>query len=303
MGAWFCAVPVWGDWYAERFVNDALPSHRAALDRLPWPVRYIVHTDRPKLLAEAMAGMDVEFRPVPEARDAHASFQEAHRDAVLSAPAGARLVLLSADLVLSVEAFAAPARRFAEGFEAVVCAGTRTLPREPVPAGAAAAALLDWSMRNPHPITADCFWPEGRSAVPWAIYFRHQGDITLRAWHLHPLAIIRPAALSWSGSIDRDLLDGFERSRIHVVTARDELALAEISPPDRGFGRIAEPQSPKTLAAWATRNASPLHRWLAGHRILIAGEGRTPDTAIWPLVEARLGPFDPTPPPRRRRRR
>jgi len=282
---WLIAVPVWGNWYVDRFIGAALPSHLAALKNINSRVRYLIHTDQPERIAAAMAHLEIECRPVPKAVNPYLRFGAAHREALEDAKSGECVGLLNADIVLSREVFMACEARFASGKRAVICAATRTLSEGNPPADAPASELLDWTMRHAHPSIKECFWGSGRTMVPWAVYYRNGDDITLRGFHLHPVAVFKDRPLSFSNTIDDDLLLGFDRNDVHVVTDRHELALAEISPRGRTFG-TGNLISADSIAKWAARRANKMHWWLASHRIIIAGDGRTDDEAIWRQVVA-----------------
>ena len=292
---WLIAAPVWGRAYAHRFLGQALPSIRAALDHAGVRARWIVHTDHRDALDQAMAGLDVAFRAVPGEGDLYRRFGDAHRDALASAPDGAAVALLTADIVVSRETFAACETRFAAGRRAVVAAATRTLAPVAASIGAASAELLDWTMRHPHPMVRACFWgqgdgPEaGRSSTPWAVYFRESGRTILRGLHLHPLAVVKDRPLAFDGTLDQGLLDRFARHEIHCVTDRDELAMAELSPADRNFSlrRRGEAMTAASIADWARTHARPVHWWLSTHRIVIEGDaGPTADIGVWRQVLA-----------------
>lgn len=277
---WLVSVPVWGDDHLARFVDHALPALRAALRGFPLPVRFMVHTDRPARIGQAMEGLDVILRPVPRGNDHYRQFGDCHREAVAHAGSDERVALLCADLVVSRELFLACEARFASGKRAVVAAATRTLAPEGPPIGASSADLLAWTLRHPHPMVQACFWGE-KSCTPWAVYFRDGEDVTLRGFHLHPVAIVKDRALPFEGTLDIDLLDNFESGEIHVVTSPDELALAEMSPAARPFRLAREAMTPDSIAEWARTRARPVHWWLSTHRIVLQGSGRTEDEAVW----------------------
>lgn len=284
---WIISAPVWGEAYTRRFLEQALPSQMAALAHAGIAARWLVHTDRSEITA-AMAGLDAEIRPVPHEGDLYRRFGDAHRQAVDAAGEGDVVVLLTADIVVSIETFAACAARFDQGFKAIVAAATRTLAPERAPIGASAPDLLDWTMEHPHPMVAACFWGE-RSNTPWAVYFRQGGRTILRGLHLHPLAVVKDRDLAFEGTLDQGLLDRFDRREIHCVTDRYELAMAELSPADRRISLRPKgsPMTADSIADWAKTRAHPVHWWLSTHRIVIQGDaGPAPDLDVWPRVLA-----------------
>lgn len=284
---WLISSPVWGEAYARRFLDQALPSQLAALAYAGMTARWLVHTDRPEVTA-AMAGLEAEIRPVPQEGDLYRRFGDAHRETIDVAADGDAVVLLTADIVVSRETFAASAARFDQGFKAIVAAATRTLSYRPAPIGASAPDLLDWTMEHPHPMVAACFWGE-RSNTPWAVYFRQGGRTILRGLHLHPLAVIKDRDLRFEGTLDQGLLDRFRHPEIHCVTDRYELAMAELSPAERRISLRGKgsPMTAESIAEWASTRAHPVHWWLSTHRIVIQGDaGPSPDIDVWPRVLA-----------------
>jgi len=242
------------------------------MQQFPGRYRFLVHTDRRDLLAADFAGLDVTFKPVLGGSDNHHKMGNCHRDAFVCAELGEYVLPLTADIVLSKECFAAAAQRFEEGKRLIVCAATRCLVRgsEP-PIGVDARQLLDWTMSNAHPSVRELFWGTGRSGVPWSLYFKTEHGTVLRGMHLHPFAVVKHAGLSYSGvNIDETLAMEFSTADIHVVVSPDEMALAEISPPDRLFvlfGRLDE----KSVFKWALGHTNEWHHWLFKHRIVIQG--------------------------------
>lgn len=288
MTSWLISAPVWGAIYARHFIQAALPSQRAALHHAGLTARWIVHTDQADMIRPEMADLDVEFRSVPRGADRYAQFGDAHRECLASAQTGEYVALLTADIVVSRETFAACTTRFGEGKKAIVAAASRTLGRTYPLIDATAPDLLDWTMDWRHPMIMACFWGQP-SNTPWAVYFRHDGRTILRGFHLHPLAVVKDRSIPFKGTLDQDLLTNFRHSEIHVVTDRHELAMAEISPADRNISLRRRAMTPESIADWARTRALPVHRWLSTHRIVIQGDdGPGPDQDIWPKVLALL---------------
>ncbi len=279
---WVVSVPVWGNYYIRRFINSCLPCHREALKRATIPVRYIVHTDQPTEIYEAMRGLDVDLRPVPGSDRRYVSMGDSHRDAIENAQDGDFVALFCGDIAPSVEVFEACEKRL-RSYKAIVCAATRTEPKDyQHPPVASARDLLKWTMENAHPCIRDLFWDEGKGAYPWSVYFRNGENITLRAFHLHPLAIAKDGRdIVSKDSLDADLLNNFNLDEIHVVTSPDELALAEMTWGESVFGSMKRGLQIEDIAAWAFTRASPVHWWLSKHRIVIQGNGDTEDEEVW----------------------
>lgn len=269
--SWLVVVPVWGAAYRELFLDVALPAILAALRHARTRARFLIHTDRPEQIGPALAGHAVEFRHVPRGSK-YDAFGRGHQEGLASAAAGEFVALLNADLVPSVEAFAAAERRFAEGKRAVIVAGARTLLGDTLPpVGASAGALHDYALANLHPINRDCFFGKGRTVIPSIVYFADGQGVVMRGFHLHPFAVVAASDQRFSGTIDRDLVDCFALDDMHVVTDRDEMAFAEISPPEKVFGTIGRPIDVPHIVNWARRGASRRHRELFRHPIVLQG--------------------------------
>jgi hypothetical protein len=281
------AVPAWGEDYVRLFLGPVLRSHRAALAVLKdefsgsVPVRYVVQTDAPVAVASAMADLGLELTLVPPpppelARNPMRAMSAAHAKALDMAYDGEHVVLLNADLILSVEALAVVERRFRAGRKAVVCCGTRVNPAGLLgyPAPMAARDLHAWSIRKAHSITRQCFWGSGRCHLPWGVYFRDDAGTVLRAFHLHPLAVVKDRDLKFGGTIDMDLIDNFKHDEIYIVTSADEMAMASVTPVEKTFSDTDWPMDVGHILAWALRGARAMHWWNFRHRIVIAGDGQ-----------------------------
>lgn len=273
---WLITAPAWADRCAGTFVANFLPAARAALAFSGSTARFLIHTDRPDKLRAAMDGLDVEFRPVPLGRTPHHMLGAAHKEAIADAAPGEAVAFLCADMVLSVECFAAAERRFDAGSRLIMASATRTIGGDP-PTGVRSRDLLAWSMEHKHPITLECFWKKGRASVPWAIYFQDGPNTVLRAFHLHPFAALMDGRAEFKGTtVDFDLAAAFRRDEIHVVTDADELAMVEMSPASRTLPLREEKMTTLSIAQWAAHRTIDVHRWFfQNHEIVITGRGGT----------------------------
>ena len=285
---WIATIPVWGDWYIDRFINHGLPSLKVAVTEFGKSVTFRVYTDQADRLRPLFDGFSVEFRDLPmHIEKVHPRFAACHQNAAYKAKSGDRLMLLCADMVVSRELFSACDARFEAGKKAVVCCATRTVGSPPI--GAKARELLRWTMKNAHPITKDLFWGTGKSACPWTVYFGSDEGITLRGFHLHPIAIVKDRTYSFEGTIDQDLLNALSHEEIHVVTSADELGIAEVTVGHRDdLGRHQHPMTLDSIANWASGRAAPIHRWLSSHSIIITGVGAKMSDVIWPQIMERV---------------
>lgn len=274
------AVPAWGEQYCKLFLGPVLATHRAAIDYLhaeyrgTVTVRYVVQTDDPIAVMRALKDFEVTIAPPPPTlQTPMRSMTGTHQRAIEIARENDRVVLLNADIMLSTEALVAIERRFRSGKKAIVCAGTRTTVPfwrqypDPMPS----RRLLAWAMRYMQTIPRSCIWGEGRSQLPWGVYFKEAGSVVLRAFHLHPLAIVKDRVLPFTGTIDLDLIENYKHGEVHIVTDPDEMALAEISPAWRTHGDYDWTIDVGSVVAWALRGARPMHWWNFRHRILLQG--------------------------------
>lgn len=296
------AVPAWGDHHRKLFLGPVLRTHRAALAALDDEyrgsihVRYVVQTDDPVAVAKALGDLELTLVPAPseqKAKNPMRAMAGAHAHAIESARANERVVLLNADIMVSREAFVAAEWRFRQGKRAIVTCGTRTLPGFlGAPGPLPARDLLAWSLRRPHPITRSCYWPTGKCHLPWGIYFRNGDSVILRAFHLHPLAVVKDRALKFDGTIDMDLVDNYRHSEIHLVTDPDEMAIVEMSPKSKVLGDNPWPIDVGQILSWALRGARPMHWWNFRHRICVQGDpdSVTEDVSVADEV-LRLCPF------------
>lgn len=226
-----------------------------------------------------MGALEAEFRPVPDGV-AYGPLGTAHREGIAAAPMGSAVSLLCADMVLSRECFGAAEKQFAAGKRAIVAAATRTCGPNP-PIGAASRDLLLWTMANRHPITRECFYGDGKSGYPWAVYFKKGNSIVLRAFHLHLFALIKRDNLKFSATSDLDLIENFPPAQTRVVTDADEMAMAEMSPRERTLPMRDSPMTPQSIAEWASTHALPVHYWLFNeHPITICGDGKCDERPI-----------------------
>lgn len=304
---WVIAVPVWGKRCNDLFFGPGLESHLAAIERLrevyrgSVRVRFVIQTDDPARVGAQVAarGFEVMTLPPPAPNAPYLAFVAAHRHAIETARENERIALMNADMVMSIEALAVSEARFRQGKRAIIAAGTRTkAPTKSLwtgrfgPKPMASRELLAWTMMHAHTITKQCFWGEGRCHLPWGVYFRDGDSIVLRGFHLHPFAVVKDRDLPFKNTVDLALVDNYTRDEMHVVTDPDEMALAEMSPPDKVFADNEWPIDATAIFSWALRGAGPTHWWNFGHRICIQGDPSLVeiDMEIAATVE-RLNPY------------
>lgn len=271
---WVIGIPVWGQRYRDVFVTCAWPALVVAINRLGVGVKVIIHTDDAqdlfsRMLPCALAALD--FYKVP-AESKYVALQQSHGDAINKATLGDKVVLLNADIVVSGNLLTRCEEHFNAGKQAVVLIGIRTLQGEAPPVGAEPRALLEWAWRHRHQIIRDLEWGTGCSVLPTNLFFVASKGVVCRAFHQHPVALLKTKEFRFISTIDGDLLDHVPQGTIHVVTSPDDLSMLEISPAEKAFGVNRSPIATTFVAHAMLSRASPLHRWLFQQRIVVTGE-------------------------------
>lgn len=267
---WLISVPVWGDKYRQTFETYAMPALRAALDGFE-PVRFVIHTDKPDWAKQVVSPLACDAIQIPQG-SAYVALQNAHSDAIRRATLRQRVVLLNADLIVSKNLFSSCAAHISAGKKAIVTTGIRTnLDGQAPPVGANPRELLLWAWSHRHNIIKDLEWGTGGSMLPTNLFFVRSGSVILHGFHLHPVAILKEAQLSFKSTIDGDLLDKFLGSEIHVVTSPDDLSMLEMSDPTRRFP-VSGIMDERRVAGAMLSRASSMHRWLFTHRMVMVGK-------------------------------
>ncbi len=125
---WLIAAPAWGTRCVDLFIERALPAIMCAGDGISGKLRFVVHTDEPERIEAALGKLEYWLYPVPPGKTPHESFGLAHREAIDLARHGECIAFINADMVASVEVFAAAERRFAVGKRMImmaICTGKR----------------------------------------------------------------------------------------------------------------------------------------------------------------------------------
>jgi hypothetical protein len=298
---WLISLPAWGERYVDSLLKYTLPSILAC-DRPKMPLHVIVHTDEVERVRKAFPTIDVrDVLPDPHGKISYMSMSVCHRDVLESARDGDYVTLMCADVVFSRDALVAAERRLRAGAKVVVCTGTRTIGPlfgNPPPFPWPAARLLEWAWLHRHPIIQQSSIPGGQSPVPSQLYFDTKNGVVARLFTPCLFALVKDRDLTFTGTIDRDLIECFDNSEIYVVTRRDELAVVEISPIEKSFGFLSEPLSPEFVATWARDvNLRQMNYWMLGHPIEITGPGDGSDAEFVAEVNAIAKALPPRPIP------
>jgi hypothetical protein len=251
------SVPVWGDWHRWIFQTVSWPSYREQMrgDRL------LIH-------GAPFAGIEAEYRPLPEGPNEYARAAAAHRD-VIRLAAGEPIVFVPPDNILSANALDAVRARLDDGARLVAACSIRVSERAPRPVPSAPRDLIKWALHHPHEITRRSIWGSRVSTTcPSINLFRTQWGAVARCFHLHPLAM-NAATDRFAGTIDDDLVSKFAPEQVHVVTDSDELAIVEISPVTKALGEQKRPLTLADLDAFRARKANAMHQFFFEHRICL----------------------------------
>lgn len=285
---WIISVPAWGERCVRMARDVALPSIVMAARRATRQPMFIIHTDRPQDLRGFSGEFPCEFRPVASGGKME-RLGDMHRDALSAARPGDYFSPLNADLLLSREVFRAVERRFADGKRLFMYAAPRTVAERSPGFGCDAATIIDFFLANPHPMVTAATWGSSGTFHPSVIYQRHGDNICCNAFHQHPVALVVPEKpIRFVSTVDNDMVSAFSQDETHVVTDPAEMAMVEISPPDKRFGGTHSEggppgaivlRSPNWIADWGC-GLLPMHRWFFRHRVMFRGVDEFPDDPV-----------------------
>lgn len=299
---WWISIPIWGLGYHLSFLHRSYYSLRYALLQLPQEVRetihLVIHTDYSDRYRRLFPEFRTSFMEVSEAAKAEgtqAQFQayvDAHNEVVKIAAIGDWFSCLNADFAYSGNFFRAIHQYLASGALAVTVMGMRTrTDLDYPPVGASPGDLLAWGWAHRHTIAKENVWGQGHSDLPSHLFWERPPDnehffsVVGHGFHLHPVGVVKEKDFRFE-SIDADVLAYHDRSKIHVVTSPDDLALIEMSPSTKVQATRAEILNDPSRVAQVLRSWSDpqgLYRWQFAHRIVLVGDGGGVDEM--PVVE------------------
>lgn len=284
---WVISVPAWGERHVRCACSHMIPAILMSLDKAQIPhedCAFVVHTDRPEQFDSKLHSENFDIADVPPGGNKYVQFVAAHRDVLGRAKIGDAVIFINADMVCSIEFFAAVRARFEQGKRAVMTLGSRTSADGSPPVGVSSRELLAWGWANRHHWIEDSVWGRGRTVMPSELYFEQPGQVVLHAFFHAPVAFLKQPGMRIETTIDDDFASQFARQDLHVVSDADELSFVELSPPGRLFAS-GDALSVDGVVHWANRQmrnraglrTTPLHRWLFSHRRVIMGDGRMGD--------------------------
>lgn len=243
----------------------------------------LIWTDQPeRVLAVLARAPDVPHRIMapPPPDGAFESMSNCHRQALRLASQADRVLLLTADMVVSREVVATCEAHAFAGKTLVCCVAMRVTDDGCILEGQAATgrSLLAWGWERRHRMTRECTWPEGCSYDVWRMYFEKDGEVAGRAFLPHPLMVVpRGRQLDFRPTIDVNLAMSFPGHMTHFITMPEEGAAIELSPADKEFlltTSMAErfvrrgPSVPEFI-----RQTNPRHRMFWSKKVVICGSG------------------------------
>lgn len=290
MSRWSIIVPVWGERYLNIFINAGLPALRQAVRvlRASVPeadVEYVFNTDTMDVSGlRNTDGVPIRGYPVPSDDRAFESLSQSHRAAIARANINDRLVLLTADLVISSSSLLACHKQFEAGKLLVCCMGMRVSDETVVGHGmdpaiyASGRTLLGWGWDHRHPMTRECTWPDGHSYDLWRMYFEKDDEVACRLCLPHPIALVRDSRpVHFAPTIDVNVAMNYTREETHLVTDPAEVAMIELSPPEKDFihtesMRYRYDNNAPSLPSFGLM-VNDRHRHFFGHKIIVKGKG------------------------------
>lgn len=270
----YVSVPVWGERCLSVFCATALPALEKAMNKLECDSVLVVHTDQPRLIRDSATSLKVHALPVPAGLREFDCMSQAHREVFNMAIIDDVVVPLTADMVISEDSLLFCDSRLANGStKLIACAAPRALQEGMLPEKLNGVNLLAWAWKNRHPMTSQALWPNGKTGDLSRTYFVTKNGGVVARWCLpHPLAIkIDNRVLSFTPTVDANLINNFHPAEIHVVTTPLELGVVELSPRDKGFS-LTDSGIHEKLESGTVKIYNQLQRWVLNHKIMIVGE-------------------------------
>lgn len=268
---WLIAVPVWGKRAIRMFLQNGLPSLRAALKHYPVDAAFLIRTDEPELFRREITDYPMLIRECTSG-ERYSGQAECHLDGINKARDGERVVLYCADQIVSIETFQYCESRFAEGFEAIAACALRSLDSVPAPIGATGRELFAWGFDNIHPICAEFIYG-GKAYHVGNMLFRRGDNVVFRGFTMGPFAAIKRPGLTFQHSADTDFLCCYPQERVHVLHDYG-MGIASTTEDDRAFPLLDHPFEPADALKYLRRskNIGDWHWKALTYRLPFKGE-------------------------------
>lgn len=266
-------------------------------------IRFVVHTDKPQVIAPHLDGFEAKLLPMPPretvtkkpGKTKYVKLGDAERGALQEARTGECIGLLYGDTVVSNEFFSCAEHHFNSGKKLIMMQGPRVMDEEArkvnlEPICANARTLLRWAWDNRHSWSQECTWGEGNSKQPAVLYFKKDRSVVSRAFMLYSFAMIKDRELSF-GTLTADHGSGvsarYSTSEIYVATSCDEVACASLTPKEHILG-TGKDLSVDSVVAWAKERTVERNHWMFKHRCWMVGDGEADDGPICDEILRRL---------------
>lgn len=278
-GQWLIAFPAWGDRCVDVLIRASLPAAMMSLDAAGIVYEFLIYTDQAERIQNVLPdNVARRIMAVPGPDKAFESMSNCHRHAMEAASIHDRVLLLTADMVISREVVTTAEAFINQGKHLICCVAPRTIDQPFVPVGASGRELLTWAWEHKHRMTRECTWPNGTSYDVWRMYFENGDEVAARAFLPHPLVVLpKGRRLNFRPTIDVNLANNFSMSVTHMITQPEEGAAIELSPPDKEFlvtetMRTRYQTKGPSIPAFI-RQINERHRMFWSKKVIIKGSG------------------------------
>ena len=263
-------VPVYGDVYIKQFFTHIYP-------RIKDKGRFYIHTDRQDLFKGIP---NIITGKVPLDDKEYGNFIEGHRLGWEQAEIGETVFFFCGDMFVSEGAFEFCEEKL-KTHKAVITSGLRITE---IPPQGTPEELIDFGMKHLHPIMNELVWGKGTCSTVYNVIFKNEDSAVLRGFHLHPFAVTK-VNKTYQSTVDRDLLDSFDRRDLFIVQNR-EMAMVDYTFPERKLSFENTAFDIVTLKDFSERRCSELHRWFFSHKIRLQGDKDCGDDEVYRRVYA-----------------
>ena len=279
LSGWVIVLPGWGERCRALLADRVIPAVLHALHFADQGATLLIYSDVEFRLPELPAGVTAQFHPVPGPDFAFESLSNCHRDALTLIEPAARIMLLTADMVVSREVFATCNTHFNVGRRLICCIAPRTRQEVLPPIGATGRDLGAWAWEHRHRMTRECTWPDGHSFDIWRMYFERAGEVAAHAFLPHPLAAMPGGRhVAFRPTIDVNFAASFSAGETYLISDPAEGVIIEQSPDDKDFvmtTTMAERLASPALASCPqfVPCANPRHLAFFMTRVVLVGAG------------------------------
>lgn len=290
MSAITISVPSWGERYVDLTTRFVLPALVAAYRYYPVEFDLVVHTDQAAAIQacwrKIRCGLSrLILKPNFPGRK-YTALAASHREVITEAPQGTAIVLLNADVIPSRELFSVITRTIANGKKALAGTGIRIKAEDAVPfEWVSAEQLLAYGWEHRHRVMEERVWGRGITALPTGLIFEEAGHVTTHCFHMHPVMILKDRNLTFTSTIDFDLLECcYNADEIRYLTDK-EVGFVELSPPDRAYPVGERPLSVAEVVTYGATHFTRRQVEQFKQPISLVGSGWTDWATVDQIVE------------------